>query len=254
MIKPDLPAPSPSADQGASKAFTLIELLVVIAIIAILAALLLPTLSRARDKAYDVACLNNLKQIEVGWQSYNDDNNGRMPANIGGSIAGGPPGSWALGNARTDLNTTNIEQGVIYPYVKNPRVYRCPRDRGKITGTTSARVRSYSMDGYLGADVHLTIYSQIVNPNPSLVFVFIDEDETSIEDGTFGIRVAPYSQWVNLPADRHGLACNLSYGDGHVGRMKWFWPKKFTSYDQTASPAQDLNDLRRLQDLCPNSP
>jgi prepilin-type N-terminal cleavage/methylation domain-containing protein len=174
-----------------TSAFTLIELLVVIAIIAILAALLLPALSNAKNKANDGACLSNLKQMAAGWLAYADDNANRMPANNGGSTAGGPPGSWVLGNARTDLNYTNIQAGVIYPYLPNPKVYKCPRDHSLATGTSQERVRSISMDGYLGADVHLTRLSQVINPGPALVFVFIDENETSIEDGTFGIRSAP---------------------------------------------------------------
>ena len=98
MRKPVVPLLRVLPKRTASAAFTLVELLVVIAIIAILAALLLPSLSRARDKAYDVACLNNLKQIEVGWQSYNDENNGQMPRTSEGQLRAAllVPGRWAM--------------------------------------------------------------------------------------------------------------------------------------------------------------
>ncbi|HEV2210479.1 MAG TPA: prepilin-type N-terminal cleavage/methylation domain-containing protein [Verrucomicrobiae bacterium] len=243
-----------AAMPGYGPGFTLIELLVVIAIIAILAALLLPSLSRAKARANDVTCLNHLRQLSLGWLAYNDDNAGRMPDNSGGGVLGGGPGAWVRGNAKTDINTTNIEQGVIYPYVKNAKVYKCPRDPSKITGTGLPRLRTYSMDGLLGNPVHFSIYAQMTAPAPCVVFVFIDENEDSIEDCTFGIRGNPYPQWTNLPSDRHDQAANLSFGDGHVSRFNWFWPKKFTSYDQMASPAADLQDLRRLQELCPNAP
>ena len=237
-----------------SKAFTLIELLVVIAIIATLAAMLLPALSRAKNKAQDVACLSNLKQLTLGWLSYADEHDGFMAPNIGGGDAGGLPGSWVLGNARTDVNTTNIQGGALCRYTPNPGVFKCPRDRFPVQGTSLPRVRSYSMDGFLGAPWHLARYSHILSPPPSKVFVFIDEDAGSIEDGTFGIYQNPYNLWENLPSDRHDLAGNLSFADGHVSRMKWLWPKIFTTHGQPATPAQNLQDLRNLQDVTPTGP
>lgn len=241
-------------EQTQAAGFTLIELLVVIAIIAILAAMLLPALSRAKTKALDVKCLSNLKQMTVGWFAYTDDNGGVIAANIGGADAGGPPGSWVCGNTKTDLNTTNIERGVIYPYTANPGVFKCPADRSTVTGTSQPRVRSFSIDGFLGAPWHVYKITDIVSPGPTTVFVGIDEDETSIEDGTFGIYQSPYTHWTNLPSDRHGSASNLSFGDCHVSRIRWSWPKKFTMYDQATANQQDLNDLRLLQSFLPNSP
>ena len=77
-------------------------------------AMLLPVLSRAKTKAYDVACRSNLRQLTVGWLTYLDENEGRLPPNNGGGDAGAPPGDWVLGSAKTDLDTTNIQQGVLY--------------------------------------------------------------------------------------------------------------------------------------------
>jgi prepilin-type N-terminal cleavage/methylation domain-containing protein/prepilin-type processing-associated H-X9-DG protein len=236
--------------------FTLIELLVVIAIIAILAAMLLPAISRAKSHALQINCLSNLKQLTLGYLMYPDDTDGQLPYNNGGAPIGAPPGFWVLGIATTDVNTTNIEAGTIYKYVGNPRVYKCPADRSLVTGSGLCRFRSYSIEGLLGAPppVHLTLLRQIVSPGPSSVFVALDENEASIEDGTFGIDRDPYSQWINLPSDRHNRAANLSFADGHVKRVRWNWPKVFQTYGQSASPAQDMQDLRNLQQMLPSMP
>ncbi len=239
------------------RAFTLIELLVVIAIIAILAAMLLPVLSRAKTKAYDVACRSNLRQLTVGWLTYLDENEGRLPPNDGGGDAGGAPGDWVLGSAKTDLDTTNIQQGVLYRFTPNPGVYKCPGDRSTVLGTSKPRLRSYSIEGLLGGPdptVHVKRFSQLTSPAPASVFVFLDEEEHSIEDGTFGIDRNPYAQWINVPSDRHGKAANLSYADGHNGPLKWLWPKVFTAYGQAPANQLDLEDLRHLQDRVPGPP
>src|SRR5262245_9541358 len=109
-------------------AFTLIELLVVIAIIAILAALLLPALSRAKAKGQSIACLTNLKEMQVAWLSCTDDDQGVMPLNDVSNVSPGYdlPGSWVLGNAGVETNLTNITSGTLYPYVRNVQTYLCP--------------------------------------------------------------------------------------------------------------------------------
>jgi prepilin-type N-terminal cleavage/methylation domain-containing protein/prepilin-type processing-associated H-X9-DG protein len=244
-----------SAQRGSAfaTAFTLIELLVVIAIIAILAAMLLPALSRAKGKAQDISCISNLRQLSLAWISYVEDSNAWMPPNPGGGTGGAPPGSWVLGNAQTDINTTNIQNGVLFTYTPNPGVYHCPRDRAKAQGATLPRLRSYSLDGFLGLQVHLTRFSQMISPPPTLVFLFIDEDEQSIEDGTFGTSRYPDNHWINLPADRHNQGVNLSYADGRVVKLKWQSPKRFTDWNQATANASDLTDLQTLQQHVPDS-
>jgi prepilin-type N-terminal cleavage/methylation domain-containing protein/prepilin-type processing-associated H-X9-DG protein len=235
--------------------FTLVELLVVLAVIGILAAILVPVLSGAKAKTQHVVCLNNLKQLTLAWLLYVDDHEDFLPPNDAGGHEGSYPGSWVVGNAQTDVNTTNIEQGVIFPYVSNAEIYRCPADKSTVTDHPGLRrYRSYSMNGYLARPGYdLQRYSEIRVPGTDSVFVFIDEDQESIEDGIFGLWRAPGTWWINMPADRHRRMGSLSFADGHVSKIRWRWPKKFLFVDQDAEGPEDLADLRSLQELVPAS-
>jgi prepilin-type N-terminal cleavage/methylation domain-containing protein/prepilin-type processing-associated H-X9-DG protein len=249
------------------RGFTLIELLVVVAIIAILAGMLLPSLSKAKTKAQSIACLNNLKQLQLAWFLYKDDYHELLPANqLSGYPSSSPLGCWVVGNAQTDLTVLNVQQGVLFRYTQSAAIYHCPSDQATVASAgAQLRTRSYTLSGYLGCSNPLpqwasrmkTTYSQIsqmTDPPPAKLFVFIDEHEKSIEDGFWEFSFVGgdgSDGWSSLPADRHNKGCNLSFADGHVEPWKWLWPKRFTGYFQPVANNQDFRDLRRLQAACP---
>jgi prepilin-type N-terminal cleavage/methylation domain-containing protein/prepilin-type processing-associated H-X9-DG protein len=255
-------------------AFSLIELMVVIAIIALLASLLLPAGVRARDAAQSTACQNNFKQLQLAWQVYTVDNHEALPANKWKSVNwedGCPTGfqtsadSWVLGDATIDSETWNIQNGSLYPYIRNTGSYRCPRDHSAVDSRPRIlRTRSYSMSYYMngseGKPERKTKLSEITNP--SSVFVFIEEHEDSINDGVFFVHVPGDAgeqaeltnnpafggaHWMDLPAGRHNRGCNLSFVDGHAEHWKWNWPKTVNPDDDYVVNQQDFRDMRRLQ-------
>jgi prepilin-type N-terminal cleavage/methylation domain-containing protein/prepilin-type processing-associated H-X9-DG protein len=254
------PGPAPP-----TRGFTLIELLVVIAIIAILAAMLLPTLSRGKRQAETAACLNNLKQLQACWQMYTGDNNDFVPPNSYVACVWSPDStnypalcaqgaSWCPGIAPLDTNAINIERGVLFPYHTSVEIYRCPGDKSTVRGHPELpRTRSYNMNISLSCDLEPASYrklGEIRNPSPANLFVLIDTHEDEIWDPTFGIFSANSywsSYWLDLAADRHNQGANLSFADGHVEHWRWKAPKRFITVWQHAADADDLADLRRLQ-------
>jgi prepilin-type N-terminal cleavage/methylation domain-containing protein/prepilin-type processing-associated H-X9-DG protein len=264
---PALQASSQTAawEPHARSAFTLIELLVVLAVIAILAALLLPALSQAKGHALSLACLNNLKQQQLAWHFYADDNNDAVaPNNSFYSMTGpgstalpqltGTGPSWCPGVAPLDTTPTNIQEGVLFPYTRATPLYHCPSDRSTVTDRPELlRTRSYCMNISLNCDDALGSCrkrAEITAPPPTRLFVLIDTHEQDIWDSTFGIFSAdsPYAtDWLDVPADRHQQGANLSFADGHTEHWRWKAPKRvMTRWEPTAGPA-DLADLQRLQ-------
>jgi len=250
-----------------SHRFTLVELLVVIAIIAILAALLLPALSQAKSRAQTIACNNNLKQLEDCCHLYAADNDDFLPPNqVGGFVSGTDstnaltsvdnPDAWCPGIAPEDTNFYDVESGLIFPYNKSPAIYHCPADQSTVDGYPGLlRTRSYTMDiglgcTYPGITNPFLKFTEITQPPPSSLFVFIDENEDAIWDETFGYWATngPWADyWLDLPSSRHQQGANLSFADGHVERWHWKAPKIFYEDAEAAYNPDDLADLQRLQ-------
>ena len=210
----------------------------VIAIIAILAGMLLPALGRAKAKAQGIGCMNNLKQLQVAWFMYVQDNQDQLPGVTGGSFAGS--NTWASGwldfssNNPDNTNTlylTDVRFSQIGPYVQTHTIYRCPADRSMAPfGAKSfPRVRSMSMSCWMNYILNVDIgqdkyvifrkYSDIVNPGPSMTWVLIDEREDSINDALFQTDLksrGPAARIVDYPASYHGGAAGLLFVDGHA--------------------------------------
>jgi len=243
--------------------FTLIELLVVIAIIAILAALLLPVLSKAKDKAKSISCQGNLRQVQLCWIMYCHDNEDSMPPNQSvnaGGVWRSSPDSWiGNSNAYLDEDTRPIEQGLLFKYDYNRSValYRCPADKSTVKDKPGVpRTRSISMCSNLDGATNqpqIIIHKLAQIANPSAAFVFIDESENSIDDAHFFVRPGPDNRWSNLPTDRHSRGSTLSFADGHVEYWKWRHHKQRPRQPDwhVADNNEDLADLRRLQGALP---
>jgi prepilin-type N-terminal cleavage/methylation domain-containing protein/prepilin-type processing-associated H-X9-DG protein len=231
-------------------AFTLIELLVVIAIIAILAAMLLPALSKAKAKAQGIYCLNNGKQLMVAWHLYLHDNNDRIVIALHGGAAQGGAGDptygkgwvegwldWTTRFDNTNLNFLISDQFArMAPYVaKSKNIFKCPADNylSSVQRTLGWTERSRSMSGNIGLGAgnaesgpwsniykHATKYTDLVYPGPAETWVFVDEHPDSMNDAGF-FNPSGATIITDTPATYHNGACGFAFADGHSEIHKW---------------------------------
>jgi prepilin-type N-terminal cleavage/methylation domain-containing protein/prepilin-type processing-associated H-X9-DG protein len=265
------------------KGFTLIELLVVIAIIAVLMAILMPSLNRAREQGKRASCLSNLKQLQLAWIAYASDNDDRI---VNGEAEYGTAGlcstptsgrhryeKWWVGTdchsgymtgqkLPVDQQLSAIRLGALYPFVPADKAYQCPTGvRGEMrtytaTDAMNGLYRDGTHNGEVGTRVGKTVLwvkktTDVVQPGPSSRLVFLDEGRVTPDSYACHYLNA---RWWDPPHVRHGDGTNVSFVDGHSDY--WKWESKETidvgkmpnpMHQYVPKSPEAMEDLQRMQ-------
>jgi len=257
-----MPPPVTFSAPPAIRAFTLIELLVMIGMLALLAGLLLPALAKSKTKAESLTCANNQKQLWLAWALYADENGDRLVNNHGVTETLARRQTWA--NNVEDWEASDDNTNLVYltdsklgPYAnRSAQVYKCPADREP--APNGPHSRSMSMNAMVGNPGELTnrfnplyvqFYKKADIPAPAGIFVFLDEQADTINDGFFVNKLDDY-MWGNLPGSYHNGAANFAFADGHLEAHRWLVggtirPVQRTRIDKfPAAPTTDFDWLK----------
>ena len=217
----------------------------VIAIIAILAAMLLPALDKAKARGKQIACINHLKQLAVCSQMYAADNSGKLVENF---PAPQSTNSWVTGNMKFAADSTNsalLRQGKLFPYAGQTAIYRCPGDPAQTRGVP--HVRSYAMNSWMGSR-HMENYSnragyrtfvrdsETAAAGPARLWLMLDEHQDSLDDGWFLVTMDDSRPFASVPSTRHQRGYALNFADGHTEVHRWHGTLDRPGYTSAQDP------------------
>ena len=217
------------------RGFTMVELMFAVGLLVLLMAILFPALGTAREAARRTSCISNLRQLTQAYLAYAADNDRFLPANT-------TMGDWVMPGPTRDA----LMSGKLFPYVKDDRVYRCPKEEGE-------RLRSYSINDYLNGDwmaIPSHAHRLMDVQNSATTFAFIEEfDPRTYNVGGFTVMPYPGTYWFDHPAIFHGRGSGLSFVDGHCEYWTWSDRRTWTfggNYDPVEAPGDpDLLQLQR---------